>query len=111
METFTWNVDDGANLALEVRKKTAQFGNGQSQEVLDGLNPTREIWNISLFRTRQDLLPMYNFLKAKQEVTPFLWTTPLGETMQIKSSEVKMAHSGADTWNLTATFTQDFTPS
>lgn len=111
MEIFTWNVDEGANLAIEVRKKTAQFGNGYEQTVLDGINTTREIWNISLFRTQVELLPMYNFLKDKQEVTPFMWTTPLGETMQFKSSEVKMSHSGADTWNLTATFTQDFSPS
>lgn len=111
METFTWIVDEGASLDIEVSKKSAQFGNGLIQEVLDGINPTREIWTINLFRLREELLPMYTFLKSKQEVTPFMWTTPLGEDMKIKSSAVKMSHTGADTWNLTATFTQDFSPS
>lgn len=110
MERWTWEVDTGAGPELEFAVKTAQFGNGYAQEVQDGLNAAKEVWNISRFGDLSVLAPMYKFLKRHGGTKAFQWLTPFGEEILVKATNIKMPNQGANTYTLSATFAQVFRP-
>lgn len=110
METFTWLVDVGSSVEPEFRLKTAQMGNGYEQTVGDGLNTVIERWNVNMFGDIVNIGPAYRFLVQHAGHRSFLWTTPLGDEIKVKATDVKMPSNGASTYTLSATFTQSFTP-
>ncbi len=110
LNTFNYKTDVGSGVELHQNVKEAKFGNGYSQTVPDGLNPTWEVWSFSMFGMREVLKPAYTFLKAHTGRS-FLWETPLGDVIQVRATDIKMPSAGADAYTLTATFTQHFAPS
>jgi len=112
MDTFdpTWLVDVGTSLAPTFNIKTTQLGNGYVQTSQDGLNAVKDVWSISMFNDWSKVGPVYTFLRATGGSKSFLWTTPLGDQIQVKVSDLKADSQGGTAWTLTATFTQSFTP-
>lgn len=111
LENFDYASDWGSAMEMEQNLKEAKFGNGYVQSVALGLNPTRDIWNFSIFGPLEQLSPALEFLRAHTG-RPFMWTkAPLGAPVRVKASEVSLVNHQANVYTLAAKFTQDFSPS
>jgi len=82
-DTFNFIPSRGFSNPIKPRVKIAQFGDGYSQRIADGINNITKEWNL-VFGSRDlnevDLI--LEFLETQKGVTAFLWTPPGEYTAQ-----------------------------
>lgn len=82
LDTFSFTPSKGVKCTTSPRVLTAQFGDGYSQRVPDGLNNLVREWDLSFnSRALQQSSQILAFFVNKQGSTAFLWTPP-GDTQQ-----------------------------
>lgn len=104
MALFTWTPDQGVTKEVTPRIKSTKFGNGYSQDVVDGMNPIDEVWPLMFsLRTKAEILAIDDFLTDNIGVY-FTWVTPEGVTKKFvcKKWTVNYMHDGDN--SLSATF-------
>lgn len=115
--------DKGYTRQTQPRVLTAQFGDGYSQRLIDGINPLQETINVS-FKTREkaEIDHIISFFESKGGVTSFTFTVDQQyysspgtstETDVTSSDELALkvicsawnkTHNYGDYWSATATF-------
>lgn len=78
MSTFTWSPAPGSTQNTTPRVRTAQFGDGYSQRVGDGINTMPRSWSLTFTRQTADIDAIEAFLVARAGVESFDWTPPAG---------------------------------
>ena len=79
MATFTVPADFGSPMSEEPRVLRAQFGDGYSQRVADGINVAPEKWNLRFSaRTPTERDAILSFLEGQNGWQSFDWTSPRG---------------------------------
>lgn len=109
-DTFTWVplVDPQGTTTYRTRK--AQFGDGYSQEVKDGINNATDTWPLT-FRDKGAVIAQIKaFLDAHAGSASFYWTPPLGVQGLFKAAACQVQPNGGDIFTLTTTFQQVFRP-
>ena len=99
----------GTTFTPAVKVLEAEFGDGYSQPVYDGINPIK--LGLSLAwdgLTEGQMNEIYGFLFQRLATTPF-WFTPVGEPAPIKfrCREVTKKRDGG-VWSVSAGLVQDF---
>ena len=110
LETFTWSIENSASGDVAQRIRTAQFGDGYSQKVADGLNNKSQSWPVSHTGPEERVKAIIAFLDRHQGAKAFLWTPPLGELGLYTCTGYKPSSRGGNFYTLTATFQQTFHP-
>ena len=78
--TFTWIPSKSITKSIKPRVLTAQFGDGYSQRISNGINYITREWSISFnSKSITDANNIENFLAARKGAEGFLWNPP-GET-------------------------------
>lgn len=78
---FTWHPDTAWQADTEPKVRTANFGDGYSQRVKDGINNAMEQWSVRFTGTVERLGEINDFLKARGGADTFAWTTPEGDAI------------------------------
>lgn len=75
--TFTWVPSKSFTKTIKPRVLTAQFGDGYSQRVTDGINNITREWSVSFnSKSISDINNIESFLIARKGSEGFLWTPP-----------------------------------
>lgn len=78
MSTFNYIPAYGATETTTARVLKAQFGDGYSQRIADGINNKPRSWSLSFSKTQTDIDLILAFLNAEGGVYSFDWTPPRG---------------------------------
>jgi phage-related protein len=110
VETFIWQplLNPVGQTTYRVRK--AQFGDGYSQTVGDGINNAVSSWPLSFRGRSAQITPVKAFLDAHAGFVSFYWTPPLGVQGLYRCESSTLQFMGVDMYTLTATFEQVFAP-
>jgi len=109
-DLFTWCplVNPTGQTTLRVRK--AQFGDGYSQRVPDGINTKVQSWPVSFRGNAAYTAAIKAFLDVRLGATAFLFTPPNNpQGLYVCESYTEQA-MGAGMYTLSATFQQVFAP-
>lgn len=109
-DTFTWQGQIGAQGTTRLRVRSAQFGDGYSQAVPDGINSIVRSWPLSFSGRSAYVTPIREFLIAKRGAESFFWTPPLGVQGLYRCGEYALTAHGGNLYTLTATFREVFAP-
>jgi phage-related protein len=109
-QAFIWPADNGATGEIRYRTRTAQFGDGYSQSVGDGINSKTQNWPLLFTKNKSDSEAIMAFLDSHQGFKAFQWTPPLGTTSLFKAIQVTNTPLGGGMYRITATFEQAFHP-
>lgn len=101
----------GTTKTKDDRKLKAEFGDGYSLRVLDGLNSDIELWSMvwnNLTRAEKNVI--CDFLDARAGVEPFMYTMPGDEVEKqwICEGGYKLTPDGYNNFSITATFDRDY---
>lgn len=108
MSTFTYTPSYSVNLSTRPRVRSAQFGDGYTQRVADGINASPRIWSVTFNGDAARLDPIDTFLANEGGVTSFVWVPPTGVTGKWLCSEWSRNIAGYNDETLSATFTEVF---
>lgn len=112
MATFNWPLSYTPKLTRKPRVLTAQFGDGYSQRVGDGINSNPASWSLTFSaRDKNEASAIVAFLDAQAGVTAFTWTDPTGTTASYICQDYGMSRTSPLSYEVTATFTEVFDPS
>ncbi|MFJ2360438.1 phage tail protein [Pseudomonas fluorescens] len=109
-EVFTWCPRVDAVGTETDRVRTAQFGDGYSQAVGDGINTRVGTYPLTFTGKREYIQPIKAFLDRHGGHTSFKWTPPLGVPSLFRAPERSISPNGAEIFTLTVTFNQVFAP-
>ena len=79
-QVFNYKPDYSASIDMEPKVLKFQFGDGYEARRPDGLNNKLESWSCTFKRETEEAKTIYTFLKAREGVEAFEWTTPDGDT-------------------------------
>lgn len=93
-----------------VRVLEAQYGDGYTQTLEDGLNAISDSYAVAWgLLTKTELATFTGFLKAHKGTVPFLWKSPLEDTVrQWKCKTWKATLLGGGWHSLSCTFKESF---
>jgi phage-related protein len=106
MATFTYIPSTSFSSDSTPRVLSAQFGDGYSQRLADGINTISKKWSISFNnRSLEDSAAIVAFFQARKGVESFTWT-PTGEAtaVQVVASSWKEVYSSPITRTISVTF-------
>ena len=106
--TFSTSIHPQGRGTFRVRK--AQFGDGYSQAVADGLNAEVQHWPLSFAGKSAAINPILAFLRAHPGNVSFYWTPPLGVQGFFRCEQYNLVPHGGDVYTLSAQFDQVFSP-
>lgn len=108
-ETFTWERQSGAAGRINFRIIEAQFGDGYSQVVPDGLNTKTQSWPLSFEGNMNYMQPILDFFARHKGAKSFYWTPP-GEPAPLlfRASDLTLTSRGAGVYSLAVEFKQVF---
>ncbi len=111
-DTFTHCATPDTNGTVTLRTRVAQFGDGYSQAVADGINNNVNAWALTFRGLLADMRPIAAFLDAHAGYVSFYWTPPGLTAVQglYRAPSYTLQPGGADTWTLQTTFQQVFAP-
>ena len=112
LEIFEWVGTYGSSRAVTPNILSADFGDGYSQDIPNGINSTPENVTLSFQLTPDDASSCYAFLK-RQGGTKRFWLTLPDEVDPIKVKtvgEFKKEWTNWGWYTVTATFKQQFDP-
>ena len=106
MATFTYVPDRSFKQSVKPRVLKAQFGDGYSQRLADGINTLGRSWNVT-FKNRDltTISAITSFFEGLQGTVSFDWTPP-GEVSSVKviCEEWNEEYITEDIRTITATF-------
>lgn len=109
MSTFIWLPSyNGTSSDTTPKVRMAQFGEGYSQRVGDGINNIRRSWSVSFEQPKVVMDQILAFLKARAGVELFVWVPPTGVTGKWLCASWKETPVGANDYTISATFTEEF---
>ena len=88
--------------------RNAQFGDGYSQRVKDGINSTRRTWTVNFALPKASMNAIDAFLRARAGTEAFTWTPPYGGVGQWTCEGWRKAPAGNLEYTLSATFKEEF---
>lgn len=108
-ETFTWERQAGADGKIDYRVRTAQFGDGYSQSVADGLNNEVQTWPLVFEGGLAQITPIRDFFRRHAGAKSFYWTPP-GETLPLlfRVQNVVLRSMGGGVYSISGEFKQVF---
>jgi len=77
--TFTWQPEYGAQLSEEPKVNVTKFGDGYEVRAPEGINSNLQKWNLQFTASSASTPAILTFLRARNAVEAFNWTTPLNE--------------------------------
>lgn len=87
MATFTYTPDRPATESCQPRANQVRLGTYE-QRITFGINPFRDTWSLTFTnRSTSDIAGIIAFLKARDGLETFEWTTPFSETAQFICTE------------------------
>lgn len=107
-DTFNWVPMTNPTGTTTFQVNTAQFGDGYSQAVPQGLNNQSDNWPLAFIGLESVIAPIKAFLDAKQGATSFYWTPPGGVQGLYRCATYTKQAMEAGVFVLTATFQQVF---
>lgn len=109
-DTFAWvpMVDPTGTTTFDVL--SAQFGDGYSQAVPNGLNNASDNWPVSFIGKAATIAPIEAFLRAHAGATSFYWTPPGGSQGLFRCATFTKQAMENGIYMLTATMQQVFAP-
>lgn len=105
---FTWSPSLEVVGTTTYRTRKAQFGDGYSQDVADGINNLYDTWPLTFVGHSAYISPIKAFLDATQGFQKFYWTPPLRAQGLFKCTAPTITPHGNDAYSLTVTFTEAF---
>jgi phage-related protein len=113
--TLTWPLTvgpsfSGSSARTTTRTLRAEFGDGYSQRVADGLNSVRDVWTVAFENlTEAEYTSARDFLRQQQGTASFFWTPP-GETVARRwvCEEWTTQQGDPGAYSLNTTFTEVF---
>ena len=79
MATFTWTPSYAPQAEVTPRVRSARFGDGYEQRVVDGLNAQLRAFDLAFnLRTATEVDEIEAFLAARAGAEAFDWTPPFG---------------------------------
>lgn len=105
---FTWVPLVSPTGTTKFRTRVAQYGDGYSQAVPDGLNNRVDSWPLTFTGASAVIAPIKAFLDATQGASSFNWTPPLRSQGLFRCSDYAIQPHGGDLYTLTATFSEVF---
>lgn len=109
-DTFTWQPTSQATGTSTFAVRSAQFGDGYTQEVADGINNESQSWPLTFMGSKAEIQPIVDFFRAHAGYRGFWWTPPFGVQGIYKVTAFSPMPNGGDIYTLTATFVQKFAP-
>lgn len=108
-DTFTWTpaLDPTGDVKLRVR--TAQYGDGYSQSVVDGINAKVQTWSLTFNSLDARIALIAAFLDAHIGIS-FYWTPPAGVQGYYQCNGYQKTPHGSGTSSLMGQFIQVFRP-
>jgi phage-related protein len=106
MATLNYLPDWGASKAHKPRVNLVQFGDGYEQRGTDGLNTNMETWTVTFVRIPETIRTIDSFLKARNGVEAFNWTTPEGRSAVFKCSDWTASKDTPGKSTLTGSFVE-----
>lgn len=107
-QTFTWSPLVEPTGATKFAVRVAQFGDGYSQAVPDGINNKMDTWPLSFTGAAALISPIKAFLDSMNGATRFYWTPPLRTQALFRCSDYSVQPHGGGLYTLSATFTEAF---
>jgi phage-related protein len=109
-DTFKWLPIGQPAGQVSFRVRSAQFGDGYSQEVADGINNKVQSWPLQFTGSKAEMQALTDFLDAHGGYRAFYWTPPLGVQGLYKSSSYSPQPQGGPVYIVSATLEQHFAP-
>lgn len=105
MEVFSWQPRVDAMGQVSHRTLFAQFGDGYTQSVGDGININKQSWPLEFVGRGDYIRPIRAFLDRHGGYKAFEWTPPLGGVTTCRAPKgYSLKGHGADVWTLGVTF-------
>lgn len=112
MATFAWVPDYGMDTTAAVNVTIVSFGDGYEQRRSEGLNPVKNIWNLSFnYRDKSEVDDIIAFLNARKGVEAFDFQVPGGGLVKVRTdgdSLYKVTDVAYNLKSLTTTFKRVF---
>ena len=110
MSIFTWLPSySGSSGDTSFKTRAAQFGDGYSQRVVDGVNNIQRTWQVSFDLPEDQMNEIDAFLRATKGVESFTWTPPEGPIGKwIVPEGFSRVPVGFASTNISATFKEIF---
>lgn len=108
-DTFTWLVQAGLIGSITGAVRSADFGDGYSQEAADGINPIKGKWPVSIQGYYAEIQPIQDFLDSHVGIS-FFWTPPMRLQGYYRCKDYTVADNGNSIVTLTANLYQVFMP-
>ncbi|HEY1138770.1 MAG TPA: phage tail protein [Lysobacter sp.] len=108
-DIFNWIPTNDARGRTTARVKRAQFGDGYSQSVADGINHLTREWPLTFVYKWETAGSIVAFLESHAGQS-FQWTPPRGTAALWQCDEWELKNEGSDVYAVTATFRQTFAP-
>ena len=102
---------NGYSEKLSFRAKVAQFGDGYSQRVVDGINSTRKLVTLTLeFLTTSEKDDVEIFLRARGTWESFFYTLPSEASPRLWTldGDFNITASQANLWNVSFNLKEEF---
>jgi phage-related protein len=107
-QTFTWVPLVEPTGTTKFNTRVAQFSDGYSQSVADGINNKWDSWALTFTGKSALISPIKAFLDATQGASSFYWTAPLRSQGLFRCDTYALVPHGGDMYTLTATFSEVF---
>jgi phage-related protein len=99
---------DGTSEDVSNKVRTAQFGDGYAQRVLDGINTKKRVWSVTFALPKASMDIISDFLDARKGTESFIWVPPYGSTGKWICASWRKAVVGALEYSISGQFTEVF---
>jgi phage-related protein len=106
--TFTFQPSLGIVGTTNYLTRKAQFSDGYSQEVADGINNASDMWPLTFTGTSAKIAPIRAFIDALKGFQSFYWTPPLRAQGLFRANQLTVNPLGNGIYILTVNFTEVF---
>lgn len=106
--TFTYAPSLGVVGTTTYLTRKAQYNDGYSQEVPDGINNQSDVWPLSFTGPSATIAPIKALIDSFKGATSFFWTPPLGVQGLYRASSPTVTPLGNNNYTLTVAFTEVF---
>lgn len=108
-DSFDWRVHATASGGAKLNVAKAEFGDGYVQSAPQGLNVSKQQWQVTVSGPRADLEPIRDFIVDHAGIA-FYWTPPLGEEGLYQCDDYSPSNLGGLYYTMSMTFYEVFAP-
>jgi phage-related protein len=109
-ETFTWAPRISLQGTVTLRVRSAQFGDGYSQDAADGINSSVRSYPLTFIGYKEKIDAIEGFFERHGGWKRFSWTPPHGKEGLYKVKAYTPGAEGGGVYTISATFEQAFAP-